>query len=115
MKIRPKLYQKSPLKPTKKYILIWLIVHGADNNEKDLVANLSKYTNSTSEKPNKLMKSLCLDYHDVIEAFYSDKEDTSLEKILEKHKNVFQEDGNTGLMDQVVAASQKAKIKRLTK
>ena len=50
-----------------------------------------------------------------LQAFYSDKEDTSLEKILEKHKNVFQEDGNTGLMDQVVAASQKAKIKRLTK
>jgi len=50
-----------------------------------------------------------------LQAFYSDKEDDSLEKILEKHKNVFQEDGNTGLMDQVVAASQKAKIKRLTK
>jgi len=110
-----KAISKITIEAYKKYILIWLIVYGGDNNGKDLVANLSKYTNSISEKPNKLMKSLCLDYHDVIEAFYSDKEDNSLEKILEKHKNVFQEDGNTGLMDQVVAASQKAKIKRLTK
>ena len=50
-----------------------------------------------------------------VQGFYSDKEDTSLEKIFAKHHNVFQDDGNAGLIDQVTAASQKAKIKRLTK
>ena len=50
-----------------------------------------------------------------VQGFYSDKEDTNLEKILTKHKKVFEEDGTTGLIAQVVEASQKAKIKRLTK
>jgi len=110
-----KAVSKITVEAYKKYILVWLIIHGGDNTDKDLVSNLSKYTNSNSEKPNKMMKSYCQAYHDVIEGFYSDKEDTSLEKMFAKHHNVFQDDGNAGLIDQVTAASQKAKIKRLTK
>ena len=62
-----KAISKITIEAYKKYILIWLIVHGGDHNDKDLISNLSKYTNSTSEKPNKMVKSLCQAYHDIIE------------------------------------------------
>ena len=49
-----------------------------------------------------------------MKAFYSTQH-TELQSVLEKHNLVFQEDGNSGLVAQVVVARQKTSIKRLTK
>ena len=56
----------------------------------------------------------CTSFQDVVKAFYSTQH-TELQSVLEKHNLVFQEDGNSGLVAQVVVARQKTSIKRLTK
>ena len=96
----------------KKYILIWLIFNGRDKLEADLNLSLPKYTSSVVSK---YIKPLCSAYTDLTKAFYSvtEKDNSKMENIIEKHEiNTFREDGNMGLVSQVLVARQKAKIKR---
>ena len=53
-------------------------------------------------------------YWEVVRAFYSTNLN-ELKTVIEKHNNLFSDDGNTGLVAQVVVARQKTSIKRLTK
>ena len=97
----------------KKYILIWLIFNGGDKTEPDLI--MPKYTSSVVSK---YIKPLCTAYTDLTKAFYSvtEKDNSKMEKIIEKHGiNPFGDDGNMGLVSQVLVARQKAKIKRYLK
>jgi COP9 signalosome complex subunit 3 len=96
------------LEAYKKYLLIWLIVHG-DLNKEALV--FPKYT---SPVVNKYIRPLCAPYHEVVKAFYSTQH-SELNNTIEKYSNIFNEDGNAGLVSQVVVARQKTSIKRLTK
>ena len=96
------------LEAYKKYLLIWLIIHG-DRSQDALT--FPKYT---SPVVSKYIRPLSAAYQDVVKAFYS-SQNTELNSVLEKHQVVFAEDGNTGLVAQVVVAKQKTSIKRLTK
>ena len=96
----------------KKYVLIWLIFNGRDKLEADLNLSLPKYTSSVVGK---YIKPLCTAYTDLTKAFYSvtEKDNSKMENIIEKHGiKTFREDGNMGLVSQVLVARQKAKIKR---
>ena len=75
------------LEAYKKYLLIWLIIHG-DRNQEDLT--FPKYT---SPVVNKYIRPLSSAYQDVVKAFYS-SQNTELNSVLEKHQAVFAEDGN---------------------
>lgn len=96
------------LEAYKKYILIWLILHG---DKPQSALTFPKYT---SPVVNKYIKPLCSPYHDIVKAFYSTNH-SEINTILEKHASVFNEDGNAGLTAQVAVAKQKTSIKRLTK
>ena len=96
------------LEAYKKYLMIWLIIHG-DRSQDALT--FPKYT---SPVVSKYIRPLCAAYQDVVKAFYSSQH-SELNSVLEKHQVVFAEDGNAGLVAQVVVARQKTSIKRLTK
>ena len=96
------------LEAYKKYLLIWLVTHG-DRTHDSLI--FPKYT---SPVVTKYIKPLCAPYHEIVKAFYSNQH-SELNNIIEKHTNVFNDDGNAGLVAQVVVARQKTSIKRLTK
>jgi len=96
------------LESYKKYVLIWLIFHG------DKTQDALTFPKYTSPVVSKYIKPLCAPYHEVIKAFYSSQH-SELNNIIEKHNVVFTDDGNTGLIGQVVVARQKSNIKRLTK
>ena len=91
----------------KKYVLIWLIVHG-DQPKESLV--FPKYT---SPIVNKYIKPICAAYHEVVKTFHANQH-SELEACIVKYASVFAEDGNSGLVNQVVLARQKTAIKRLT-
>merc|ERR1719510_2198662 len=88
------------LEAYKKFLLIWLIVHG-DKPQESL-----SFPEYTSPVVNKYIKPLCAPYHEVVKAFYSSQH-SELNNIIEKHNAVFTEDGNSGLIGQVVVARQK--------
>jgi len=96
------------LEAYKKYLLIWLIING-DRSQDALT--FPKYT---SPVVSKYIRPLCAAYQDVVKAFYATQH-SELNSVLEKHQVVFAEDGNAGLVAQVVVARQKTSIKRLTK
>ena len=50
--------------------------------------------------------------YDTISFFLSFSQHSELNNIIEKHNVVFTDDGNTGLIGQVVVARQKSNIKR---
>jgi len=96
------------LEAYKKYLLIWLIVHG-DMSQEALV--FPKYT---SPVVNKYIRTLSAPYWEVVRAFYSSNL-SELKNVIEKHTTLFSDDSNSGLVAQVVIARQKTSIKRLTK
>ena len=96
------------LEAYKKYLLIWLIING-DRSQDALT--FPKYT---SPVVSKYIRPLCAAYQDVVKAFYATQH-SELNSVLEKHQVIFAEDGNAGLVAQVVVARQKTSIKRLTK
>ena len=96
------------LEAYKKYILVWLIVNG-DLPKESLT--LPKYT---SPMVNKYIRNLCSGYQEVFKAFYASQH-SDLEACVVKYAGIFAEDGNTGLVNQVVIARQRTAIKRLTR
>merc|ERR1719510_1851595 len=96
------------LESYKKFLLIWLIVHG--DKTQDCLA-FPKYT---SPVVNKYIKPLCAPYHEVVKGFYSNQ-NSELNNIVEKHSNIFNDDGNAGLVAQVCVIQKRMRIKRLTK
>ncbi len=95
------------LEAYKKYILVWLIVHG------DMPKESLAFPKYTSPLVNKYIKNLCTGYHEVFKAFYATQHN-DLEACIVKYSGTFAEDGNTGLVNQVVMSRQKTAIKRLT-
>merc|ERR1712080_148806 len=69
----------------------------------------------TSGVVNKYIRALSAPYWEVVRAFYNSSNLNDLKTVIEKHSALFNDDGNTGLVAQVVVARQKASIKRLTK
>ena len=96
------------LEAYKKYLMIWLIVHGDMSQE---ALTFPKYTSGVV---NKYIRALSAPYWEVVRAFYSSNLN-DLKTVIEKHSSLFNDDGNTGLVAQVVVARQKTSIKRLTK
>merc|ERR1719238_1177119 len=88
------------LEAYKKYLMIWLIVHGDMSQE---ALTFPKYTSGVV---NKYIRALSAPYWEVVRAFYSTNLN-ELKTVIEKHNNLFSDDGNTGLVAQVVVARQK--------
>jgi len=97
------------LEAYKKYLMIWLIVHGDMSQE---ALTFPKYTSGVV---NKYIRALSAPYWEVVRAFYNSSNLNDLKTVIEKHSALFNDDGNTGLVAQVVVARQKTSIKRLTK
>lgn len=96
------------LEAYKKFLLVTLIVHG--DKTKDLTS-LPKYT---SPVINKYLKPLCASYQELVVAYYSNQT-AELENVISKYSDVFETDGNSGLVAQAAASQTKSNIKRLTK
>merc|ERR1712141_493288 len=97
------------LEAYKKYLMIWLIVHGDMSQE---ALTFPKYTSGVV---NKYIRALSAPYWEVVRAFYNSSNLNDLKTVIEKHSALFNDDGNTGLVAQVVVPRQKTSIKRLTK
>nr|SVE76337.1 EOG090X04TU [Daphnia longispina] len=91
------------LESYKKYILVSLILHGK-------VAPLPKYT---SQVVNRLLKPMSAIYHEITTVFATNKP-TSLELVLQKHRELLQRENNWGLAKQVQQSLYKKIIQRLT-
>jgi len=96
------------LEAYKKFLLVSLIVHG--DKTKDMTS-LPKYT---SPVINKYLKPLCASYQELVAAYYSNQT-TELENVITKYSDVFETDGNSGLVAQASDSQTKSNIKRLTK
>jgi len=96
------------LEAYKKFLLVTLIVHG--DKTKDMTS-LPKYT---SPVINKYVKPLCAPYQELVVAYYSNQT-ADLENVISKYSDVFETDGNSGLVAQAAASQTKSNIKRLTK
>jgi len=96
------------LEAYKKFLLVSLIVHG--DKTKDMTS-LPKYT---SPVINKYLKPLCASYQELVVAYYSNHT-AELENVIIKYSDVFETDGNSGLVAQAAASQTKSNIKRLTK
>jgi COP9 signalosome complex subunit 3 len=87
----------------KKYILVSLIVHGQ-------VAAIPKYTSSVVHRH---IKNTCPQYHEFANAFASHNVD-EVHKCASTHAELFQKDGNFGLVKQCIQALNRSNIKRHT-
>jgi len=96
------------LEAYKKYQLVALIVHG--DKPKDSVS-LPKFT---SPIVNKFLKPLCSAYTEIVNAFYLNSAH-ELRNVFTKYRELFETDGNLGLVNQVVQEQTRTNIKRLTK
>ena len=96
------------LEAYKKFLLVSLIVHG--DKTKDMTS-LPKYT---SPVINKYLKPLCVSYQELVVAYYSNQT-AELDNVIGKFSDVFETDGNSGLVAQAAASQTRSNIKRLTK
>lgn len=88
----------------KKYILVSLLVYGK-------VQPLPKQNQNYL---NRCIKPLVTAYYELATAYSSDSV-KSVEKVFTKHKELFANDTNLGLVKQVIASLVKVKIQKLTK
>lgn len=99
------------LEAYKKYQLVGLLVHG--DKPKAFKENLAlpKYT---SPIVNKFLKPLCSAYNEVVSA-YQGNNAGELRAVVTKYQQLFTQDNNMGLVQQVVASQTRTNIRRLTR
>eukprot|EP00088_Acartia_fossae_P036776 TRINITY_DN3797_c0_g1_i1.p1 TRINITY_DN3797_c0_g1~~TRINITY_DN3797_c0_g1_i1.p1 ORF type:complete len:449 (-),score=114.31 TRINITY_DN3797_c0_g1_i1:569-1888(-) len=96
------------LEAYKKYLLLNLLVHG--DKPKDFVT-LPKFT---SPIVGKFVKPLCYAYTEIVNAYHLNNVD-ELRNVIAKYRDIYDNDSNLGLVNQVHKTQVRSNIKRLTK